>query len=159
MGADTPHLLQLAKAQQVVAAVPAALARIRSSHSNLGQIPPLSEGGGTPFRTRPPSPEDNQSMDEILQKLSPEYRADVARMLIRSASKALPDSRRGYAPFNRKAQHCELICLCMCLALVAAGLSKLPLVTCGTWQRAPCALLVIDRQMLSGYHAIAENEP
>lgn len=73
--------------------MPAALARIRSSHSNLGQIPPLSEGGGTPFRSAPRKLDDDedQSVDEILQKLSPEYRADVARMLIRSASKALPD--------------------------------------------------------------------
>ena len=90
------HGLQLAKAQQVLAAVPAALARIRSSHSNLGQMPPLSEGGGTPFRSAPPKIDDgDQSVDEILQKLSPEYRADVARMLIRSASKALPDIRQG----------------------------------------------------------------
>ena len=88
-------LLQLAKAQQVTAAVPAALARIRSSHSDLARIPPLSEGGGTPFRGAPPSPDEGQSVDDILNKLSPEYRADVARMLIRSASKALPDIRQG----------------------------------------------------------------
>ena len=84
----------------MIAAVPAALARIQSSHSNLNAIPPLSEGGGTPFTNGPPRPpraEEGQSVDEILNKLSPEYRADVARMLIRSASKALPDMRRGYA--------------------------------------------------------------
>lgn len=93
--------LQLAKAKEVIAAVPAALARIRSSHSNLNAIPPLSEGGGTPFMNgppRPPSAEEGRSVDEILNKLSPEYRADVARMLIRSASKALPDMKAGYAP-------------------------------------------------------------
>jgi hypothetical protein len=80
--------LQLAKAQQVVAAVPTALARIRSLKSSLEAIPSLSEGGGTPFMSGPPS------VDEILDKLSPEYRADVARMLIRSASKALPDPQQ-----------------------------------------------------------------
>ena len=89
------RLLQLMKAQQVTAAVPAALARIRSSHSDLAQIPSLSEGGGTPFRAAPLNPDEDQSVDDILKKLSPEYRADVARMLIRSASKALPDRRQG----------------------------------------------------------------
>lgn len=94
--------LQLAKAQQVaavaaVAAVPTALARIRSSKSSLEAVPALSEGGGTPFMSGPPSanaPDEGQSVDEILNKLSPEYRADVARMLIRSVSKALPDPRQ-----------------------------------------------------------------
>ena len=119
--------LQLAKAKEVTAAVPAALARIRSSHSNLNAIPPLSEGGGTPFMNGPPRPasaEEGQSVDEILNKLSPEYRADVARMLIRSASKALPDMRRGYAPamqislsphqtlcvLQTRCQTCKVVC-------------------------------------------------
>ena len=87
--------MQLAKAQQVVAAVPKALEQIRSSHSSAGAAAaPLSEGGGTPFHgiaPGGPSAGEGQSVDEILNKLSPEYRADVARMLIRSASKALPD--------------------------------------------------------------------
>ena len=91
---DAAIELQLAKAQQVVAAVPKALAQIRSSNSSLGAAAPLSEGGGTPFHGIPSgvsSAGEGQSVDEILNKLSPEYRADVARMLIRSASKALPD--------------------------------------------------------------------
>lgn len=71
--------------------MPAALARIRSSHSQMGVVPPLSEGGGTPFNSVAHSADEGQSVDEILNKLSPEYRSDVARMLIRSASKALPD--------------------------------------------------------------------
>ena len=80
-----------------MAAVPTALARIRSLKSSLEAIPSLSEGGGTPFMSGPPSAnttDEGQSVDEILNKLSPEYRADVARMLIRSASKALPDPRQ-----------------------------------------------------------------
>ena len=80
--------------------MPAALARIRSSNSNLGQVSPPSKGGGSPFMNTAPSPDVDQSVDDILNKLSPEYRADVARMLIRSASKALPEIRRGYVLFN-----------------------------------------------------------
>ena len=89
--------LQLAKAQQVVAAVPTALARIRSFKSTREATPALSEDEGTPFMSDPlraNATDEGQSVDEILNKLSPEYRADVARMLIRSASKALPDPRQ-----------------------------------------------------------------
>lgn len=92
---DAATALQLAKAQQVVAAVPKALEQIRSSNSSAGAAAgPLSEGGGTPFHGIPSgasSAGEGQSVDAILNKLSPEYRADVARMLIRSASKALPE--------------------------------------------------------------------
>jgi len=63
--------------------------------------PTAERGWGDPIHERTPQTSqrrEGQSVDEILNKLSPEYRTDVARMLIRSASKALPDMRRGYAP-------------------------------------------------------------
>lgn len=107
--------------------MPAALARIRSSHSNLDQVAPLSEGRGTSFRAGPPHLDEDQSVDEILQKLSPEYRADVARMLIRSASKALPDIRQGYAPFGlRRGIIAWYACACALCPLLLVSQSLAP---------------------------------
>jgi hypothetical protein len=87
------HVLQLAKAQKVVAAVPAALQTIRSSNRlsddsspeaapAVQQPTPAARQG---FAAGQESPSPN--VEALLQKIPQEYRPDIVRMLLASQEK------------------------------------------------------------------------
>lgn len=101
--------LQLVKAQKVVAAVPAVLSTIRSSSGRVPnggpQATPFAAGAaaGTPplHRGIPRGPavaggprsgsgvQGSADVEELLSRIPPEFRPDVARMLLNSQKKGV----------------------------------------------------------------------